>query len=214
MSSPSLRLHAIAHYDRSAKARWLLTELNVEFEERWLDREKREFESPEYLKLNPMGRVPTLELDGRPMFESSAICATIADLYLERGFAPALTAPERAEYQQWMYFAATTLDPMQSRIMIIEDIPAGELQKSKESALQTELSDAVRTLDQVLLKNDFLVANRFSAADICVSYHLNWLCLWPELEVCLQSSPSVLAYLERMKARPAAVRAKVFSYRG
>ncbi len=214
MANPRYRLHGIYPYDRSAKARWLLAELGISHEDRWLDRETREFEKPEYLALNPMGRIPVLEIDGQAMFESGAICSYLADRHFDKGLAPALDSPERAIYQQWMYFAASTLDPIQAKIMIIEDIPAGEVQKSKESEIQEELRDAMQALDRTLSRGDYLVGNRFTAADICVSYQALWLTLWPELESVMKLYPRVLAYIERMKSRPAAIQAKVFSYPG
>ena len=62
LKTPKIRIHALASFDRSAKLRWLLTELGVPFEVRTLSRDAKENESPDYLKLNPMGRVPTVEL--------------------------------------------------------------------------------------------------------------------------------------------------------
>lgn len=209
-----IRLYGFATFDRSAKVRWLLTEMGIAFEDRWLDNEKKEQESPAFLKLNPMGRIPVAEIGEQVMFESGAICAYLADLHLDKGMAPALTAPERADYQKWMYFASATVDAIQSRIMIIEDIPPGEVQKAKEKALQEELRDALAALDQALSKSSFLVGNRFSAADICVSYQLFWLRLWPELKTVMDSYPRVEAYLDRMVARPVAQSAKVFAYKG
>jgi glutathione S-transferase len=211
---PKPRLYSLTSYDRCAKARWLLTELGVDFESRQLDREKREYESPEFLKLNPMGQVPVLEMDDQAIFESGAICAYLGDLYADRGIAPALNAPERAEYQQWMYFASSTLDVFQVRIMVIEDIPPGEVQAAKLSALQSHLRDALAALDRALTKSAFLVGNRFTVADIGVSYHLYWLKLWPELDVVMQDFHRVTAYVERMKSMPSAVKADVFSYEG
>ncbi|MGZ3698735.1 MAG: glutathione S-transferase family protein [Bdellovibrionota bacterium] len=209
-----IRLHSFASFDRSAKVRWLLTEMGLKFEERFLDRKKNEPESPAFLKLNPMGRVPVAEIGDQVMFESGAICAYLSDLHLDKGMAPALTAPERADYQKWMYFASATIDPIQSKIMIIEDIPPGEVQTKKEKAVQEELRDALAALDQVLSKNSFLVGNRFGAADICVSYQLFWLTLWPELKSVMETFPRVGAYLERLTSRPAVVSMKVFDYKG
>ena len=215
MKNPTLiRLYGILPYDRSAKARWLLTELGVPFENRWLDGEKKEHESPDFLRLTPFGRVPVLETDDMVMFESGAICAYLADRYLEQGMAPALSSPHRMEYQQWMYFAAATLDPFQIRIMVIEDIPPGEVQTTKQAALVEHLHDAMAALDATLAKNDYLVANRFSAADICVGYHLYWLTLWPELNSVIETFPRVKAYRERLAALPSARKADVFSYQG
>jgi glutathione S-transferase len=128
--------------------------------------------------------------------------------------APTLTSPDRAKYQQWLYFAASTMDAFQPRIMIIEDIPAGELRTEKEAPLLEEVRDVFSTLDQTLSKNSYLVANKFSAADICVSYGLYWCTLWPEFVAIMEKFPSVTSYLERMKKMPSAVEAQVFSYPG
>lgn len=209
-----IRLYGLASFDRGAKARWLLTEMGVKFEDHWLDRDKKEQESPAFLKLNPMGRVPVAEIGDQVLFESGAICAYLADLHLDKGMAPALSAPERAEYQKWMYFASATVDAIQGKIMIIEDIPPGEVHTAKEKALQEELRDSLEALDQVLSKSSFLVGNRFGAADICVSYQLFWLGLWPELKLVMDAFPRVGAYIDRMVARPVAQSAKVFNYKG
>ncbi len=209
-----IRLYGLVPYDRGGKARWLLTEMGVKFEDRWLDRDSKENEGPAFLKLNPMGRVPVAEVGDQVLFESGAICAYLADLHLDKGMAPAFSAPERADYMKWMYFASSTVDSIQSRIMVIEDIPPGEVHAAKEKALQDELRDGLEALDQVLSKDSFLVGNRFGAADICVSYHLFWLRLWPELNSVVDAFPRVGAYIDRMVTRPAAVSTKVVAYEG
>jgi glutathione S-transferase len=159
-----------------------------------------------------MGRVPAAEIGNQAIFESSAICSYLADQYLDKGLAPALSSSERAIYQQWMYFAASTIDPVVARIMIIEDIPAGELRTQKESALLEDLRDAMIGLNHTLSKDSYLVGNRFSAADICVSYHLYFCQLWPELDAVVQEFPNVVSYMKRMMERPAAIEAKVFTF--
>lgn len=207
-----IRLHGIVPYDRSAKVRWLLTELGLDFEDRWLNREDKEFDQPNFLRLNPMGRVPVLEIGDQVMFESGAICSYLADLHLEKEMAPQLSSPNRAEYQKWMYFSTSSLDLFQARIMAFEDIPQEDLLKTKEKALQSDLYDALEALNQVLSRNSYLVANRFSAADICVSYHLYWCGFWPELQTVIRQFPAITSYLDRLKTMPSAVQAQVFSY--
>lgn len=206
-----LRLYGITPYDRSAKVRWLLTELGLDFEMKYLDREKRENISPEYLRLNPMGRVPALQIDDKTMIESAAICTYLADQYSLGKMAPKLDSPERAEYLQWMYFATTTLDTFRTRVMIIEDIPQGELYTKKMSALQEDMQDALAALEGVLKNKSFLLG-RFTTADICMSYDLYWCTLWPELGQFFKNYPAVTAYIERMRAYPSAAKAEVFSY--
>jgi glutathione S-transferase len=153
-----------------------------------------------------------MEFEGKPMIESGALCAFLADRFPEKRFAPQLDSPLRAEYQQWMYFAASTLDPFQTRIMIIEDIPAGELYSQKFSQLIEEVGDAMETLNIALARSEFMCGQTFTAADICVSYHLFWLKLWPEFLSVMDKYPRVLSYLDRMTARPAASKSEVFSY--
>ena len=208
-STPNVRIHGFFPYDRGAKSRWLLTELNVSFETRWLDVDAGELDSPEYHKLNPMGRVPAMELDGRLYLESTGICATLADRF--PGLAPTLTSPDRAEYQQWMYFSTSTLDVFTTAIMIIEDIPAGELHTAKLDRLLEHVDDAFGALERTLSKNDYLVGNRFSAADICVSYGLTWMQLWPEFGAAFAKYPSIARYLARLGARPAAIESKALT---
>src|SRR4051812_44431862 len=113
-NQPQLKLYGLTSYDRSAKVRWTLTELGAEFENQFLNREKKENESPAFLKLNPMGRIPVLEVNNHAFFESGAICMYLGDLFSEKGLAPALTAPERPEYLQWIFFASAMLDTIQT----------------------------------------------------------------------------------------------------
>lgn len=210
--NPKIRIYSLVSFDRSAKIRWLLSELGVPFEVRTLSRDKKENETEEYLKLNPMGRVPTIEIDDLVMFESGAICTHLSDLFSDRGIIPKPGTPDRAKYEQWMYFAHSFLDTIQAKIMIIEDIPPGEYQKTKEAAAQADLEDACVALDHALAKDSFVVANRFSAADICLGYHLYFLRMWPELDHVIQKHPKVIAYLERLKKMPSAVESEAFSY--
>lgn len=212
MTKDLLRLHVLGTYDRGAKVTWLLTELGVPFERRVVPR--NEIDKPEYLKINPMGRVPVLQIGDQYMFESGAICTYLADLYPEKGLAPELSSPDRPAYLQWMHFAQATLDTQQARIMVIEDIPTGEVHEKKLMALQSDVRDAMETLDRALANGDgsFLVGRRLSAADIAISYHLYWLRMWPELDSQIQPYPRVTDYLDRMKQHPSAIAANVFSY--
>lgn len=213
MSNPhKIRVYSLVPFDRSAKIRWLLTELGVPFEERKLNRDAKEHETPEYLKLNPLGRVPAIEIDDLVLFESGAICTHLSDLYSDRGIIPKSGTPDRGRYEQWMHFAHNFLDTMQAKIMIIEDIPAGEYQKTKEAGVQSDLEDACVALERVLAKDSFVVADRFSAADICLGYHLYFLRMWPELDQVIAKHPKVVAYVDRLKKMPSAVKADVFSF--
>lgn len=211
----NIKLYSVFTYDRSAKPRWLLEELGVPYQDHWLKRE--ELESPEYLRINPMGRVPTLEIDGRRMIESDAICAYLADRFAAkdgRKLAPAPESPERMEYLQWMSFVGGAVQALQTRIQIVEDIPPGELYDTKFKSIQGDLRDVGAMLSIPLERSPTLLASGFSAADACLGYHLYFLYMWPELSSILADFPHVGAYLARLKQRPAAIRAQAFSYEG
>jgi glutathione S-transferase len=211
-STPSIKLYSMTPYDRGAKARWLLTEMGIPFETHLLDREKKENEAPAYLKINPMGRVPSIEIDGQSFFESAAICEYLCDRFADKGLAPQPGSPDRGRYLQWMYFVSSMLDTAQTRIMIIEDIPPGEIYDAKLGKLQEDIRDAFHTINLALSYGPYLMGSRFTAADACAGYHLYFLRMWPELDGVLQDFPRVIEYLERLKAMPSAVKSQAFSF--
>lgn len=205
-----ISLYGGSNYDRSGKIRWLLEELGIKPDNQWLDVKNGDLESGPYLKVNPLGRIPAVTLDGVPMIESGAIATYLADRHLEKGLAPALSASDRKDYLQWMYFAVS-VDSFASRILIIEEIPAGEVLDQKMKSLLSEVRDHIEFLGNALKGKDYLLGN-FSAADICVGYHLYFASLWPELNDIIESNPNVSAYLKQLKGRDAAQKVKVFTY--
>src|SRR5213075_446285 len=90
---------------------WLLLELDVSHRLEKVDLDGGEQRSEAYLKLNPNGRVPTLVVDGRPMYECAALMLLLADRHREAALAPNDEAPERESYCQWMVHLANTLQP-------------------------------------------------------------------------------------------------------
>ena len=74
---------------------WLLLELGVEFDARRVDLDAGEQRNPEYLKLNPNGRVPTLIVDGAPVYEVAALLMLLAERHPQPSFAPAVGSRER-----------------------------------------------------------------------------------------------------------------------
>lgn len=104
--------------------------------------------------------------------------------------------------------SSATIDSIQWRMEIVEDIPQGAVQSEKGKKLQDELRDALEAIDQTLAKSYCLVGTHFSTAEICVSYQLYWLRFSPELKSVMDTFPRVGAYIDRMFGRPAAETAK------
>ena len=179
---------------------WLLIELGVEHELRMLDFDKREQKSPEYLKLNPQGRVPTLLIDGQVLTESAAIAMHLADLYPQAGLAPAIGTPERAAYYRWMFFGAYTLMPAY-RGWFYPDEPAGaeNIDKVKASSRAALESAWQQVSDHLEANGPYLLGERRSAADFLFTMLMRWSRNMP----CPTDRwPALHAYATRMKALP------------
>ncbi len=95
---------------RSARCRWLLQELNVPFEGIKVQLSQGEHKKPEFLKINPYGRVPVLVDGDLVLSESIAICLYLADKYADKKLIPPPGTPERAKHDQWLLFCATELE--------------------------------------------------------------------------------------------------------
>mgnify|MGYP000623779462 CR=1 FL=1 len=87
----------------------LLEEIGVPYELILVDRDKNAQRSPQYLKLNPNGRIPTLVDGDLVLFEAAAICLHLADRHPEAALAPALGTPARAEFYKWLIYLTNTL---------------------------------------------------------------------------------------------------------
>ncbi len=115
---------------------WLLIDLELPHRLHALDFDKREQKSPDYLKLNPAGVVPTLVIDdGPPLCEAAAIALHLGELVPARELVPALATPARAQCYRWMFFLANTLQPAY-RAWFYPTEPAGEanVEASKREA--------------------------------------------------------------------------------
>lgn len=90
---------------------WMLFELNTPFTAQLVDIKSGNQRSPDYLSLNPVGRVPTLIVDGKPVTESTAILMLLAERHPESGLAPKPDTPERAKWLELMIYLANTVLP-------------------------------------------------------------------------------------------------------
>lgn len=189
---------------RAVRPRWLLEEMGVDYD---LVRVTMAMSrSSEYTKLHPHGKVPIL-VDGKvTIFESAAICAYLADKYCDKGFAPNLESSARGHYYQWLFHSALTLEAPVEQYMfhVLPGLPEKVLPKSAQVRVSPE--EAQQWFDKVcepfnehLNENDYLVENRFTAADVVTGGVLLWAL---KLGMLKQESP-VKAYLSRLMERPA-----------
>lgn len=187
---------------RSIRARWILQELAVDFEAITVDLQKREHWSPEFLELNPAGKVPVLIDDDLVLTESVAIVLYLAEKYADHGFIP--TDPQqRADFYRWILFAVTELEQPLWRIARHTSLYAERERLPADVTLaRREFLTMAAVLEEHMKGRTYVVGERVSAADFIVAYTLDW---GSEAQL-IGEYPNLRAYLERMYARPRAPR--------
>lgn len=169
-------------FSRAAIVKWYLEELSVPFEFVLLDMQNGEHKKPEFLAINPMGKVPAIVDGDFQLWESGAIL-----LYLAQKYGNLPDSPEyKATLAQWVLFANATLGP---GVFV-------QANRDREMpALMTGLSS-------ILEKQPFLLGQDFSVADVAVGSMLAYIPIMLK-EVDLTPYPAVLDYMKRMTERPA-----------
>ena len=186
---------------RSTRPRWMLEELGVPHELIHLDPSKGETRSDEHTTRHPLQHVPVLETRDGSVFESAAIVLHLADLHPEKKLLGPMGSHARALAYQWLFFAMTELEPPCIEFTLLKK--AGKLDSPEAHALREKFSLAIRPLERRFSANDHLIGDEFSAGDVVVGAVLSW----AHMLGLVSDAPHVLAYLERIKARPAFKRA-------
>ena len=182
---------------RGQVARWMLEETGQAYSTVMMEFGKA-MHAPEYLALNPMGKVPTLRHGSRVITETAAICAYLADAFPEAGLAPALD--KRADYYRWLFFAAGPVEQAVTHHYLRFD-PEGD-QRSMVGYGHYEL--AIDTLEYAVSQNQYLAEDTFSAADVYVGSMLDWGMMFGTIK----SRPAFEHYVARLRKRPAYKMAK------
>jgi glutathione S-transferase len=190
---------------RSTRPRWMLEELGIPHEIARLDPRKGETRTPEYLKLNPLGHVPTLVDGGFVLFESAAICMHLADQHPEKGLAPKPGTPERAHYYQWIFFGMTELEPALLQVMMhTRFLPEDQRDPKQAQDGKERYAKAAQVIEDHLLTHTNLCGADFTAADVVMTSIFAWANF---MDLIDERVPNVAAYMQRNLDRPAAKRA-------
>jgi glutathione S-transferase len=194
-----MRLYEFAP-TRSIRARWILQELGIAFQAVSVDLPAREHCGPEFLELNPAGKVPVLVDGDLVLNESAAIVMYLAEKYPDRGFIP--TDPQlRADTYRWILFTVTELEQPLWRISKHTAIfPEQERIPADVVLARREFLPMAAVLENHMQGRAYVVGERVTAADFIVAYTLDW----ADLVQLLGECPNLRSYLERMYARPRA----------
>jgi glutathione S-transferase len=187
-------------FTRDCRPRWLLDELGVPYEKIQVDIFAGEGRNAEYLAINPTGKVPLLEDGGAVIFESGAIVAYLADRYGIPRLCPDLSSPARAEYLQWIFFGAVSVEPPAVRLLANAHIfPHQEGAAERAAQALKDLAAPAKVLEGALASRPYILGDAFSAADIMIGSSL----VWADLGRGLGDYPTLKAYLGRLEQRPA-----------
>lgn len=177
---------------RGRIAHWMLEEVGASYETKILKWETLDQKSPEYLKINPMGKVPSLVHKDVVITENAAICAYLADVFPKSKMAPEINDPQRGSYYRWLFFAASLLEPA----MLDKTNPRpGDLKSSQLG--HGSYNDVVTTLEKAVAKG-YLVGDHFTAADLYMASNLEWFIFTKALE----AKPVFTSYIKLCQDRP------------
>src|SRR5580692_8624173 len=185
---------------RSIRALWTLRELGVEFEFVQVDLIQGEHRRPEFLALNPAGKLPVLVDGDFVLTESVAIVLYLAEKYADKGLLPA-TLEARAQVHQWLLFTATELEQPLWRIARHSAIYPEEKRLPDEVALaRQDFGNMATVMESHMKRRPFLVGDSVTVADFVAAYTLDWA---NEVHL-LDAAPQLRGYMERMYTRPMA----------
>lgn len=183
---------------RSLRALWLLEELGLTYSLTPLSLRRGDQKRPEMLALNPMGKVPVVTVDGHAVWETPAIIAHLCDLAPEAGLAPKIGTPARADFYRWLSFGVAVMEPAFMDELKQREVDPGQVGWGDFASMKAALASG-------LTAGDWILGDRFSGADICVGGNLAWFSGWAR--AAFADLPNLDAYVARLDARPARIRA-------
>lgn len=199
-------MNALTYYtnpqSRGRIAHWMMEELGEPYDTVWLEY-GTSMKAPDYLAINPMGKVPALR-DGQVVVtEAAAICAYLADRFPDKGLAPPLGSAARAAYFRWMFFTANPLEMATTAKALGWAVPEGRSVMVGFGSYEHTM-DALET---ALRPGPHVCGEPFTAADVVLGSALIWGLMFGSID----KRPVFEAYVARLRQRPALQRANALN---
>ncbi len=184
---------------RARIVRWMLEEVGEPYQTKILEF-GHSMKGPDYLGINPMGKVPAIRHGQTIVTEAAAICAYLADAFPAAGLAPPSGSRERGPYYRWLFFAA---GPVESAVM---DKALGfEIPVEREGMVgYGNIERALAAVEGALYRTEYIAGDRFTAADVYVGSQIGWGMMFRGID----KRPAFERYWALLSARPAYIRAK------
>jgi glutathione S-transferase len=184
-------------FSRAATVVWMLEEIGVEHELRYVDMMAGAQKSPEFVALNPMGKLPVLTDGSAVVTEVAAIGLYLADRYSHGKLAPRVDDPARGTYMRWSLFAPSVIEPGSMAKMSGWSFKDGQAGWGSYEAMLAAMESAIAG-------RQFLLGETFSMADMIFGGTLRFMLAFKMIE----PRPAFTAYAERLSARPGLKRAE------
>jgi len=177
-----------------------LKEIGAPYELVEIDLEAGQQRSPEYLRINPQGKVPTLLIDGKPFTESAALMMILAERHPQSNLAPASGTLARAEWYELIVTMANNLGNNFRLWFYPSDIGSTHEDSALRGAIQQRIEAMWATLDARLADNGpYLLGETFSGADLMLTMYMRWSRNMPRPATAW---PALQKYADMMRARP------------
>ncbi len=177
-----------------------LAELGLPYERVKIDIRAGEQHAPDYLALNPNGKVPTLTVDGAPMFEALAIQLWLGHTYgVERGLWPADGTPEHLQALSWCSWAYVTYGAVLVRLQLATQGEPALRSEAQARAATQGLDELLAVLDARLARQAWMLGEHYSLVDLLVASVLGYSVY---LGAPVARHAHVQAWLGRVQARP------------
>jgi glutathione S-transferase len=184
---------------RSSVVLWMLEEIGEPYDIKLLSLQKEENRKPDYLAINPMGKVPALKHGDTVITELAAICTYLADEFPAKKLNVPIGTPQRGAYLKWLFFGPGCLEPA------VIDRAAPRKEEPRRAMLgYGDFDTTMNTIAAAVAKGPWLMGEQFTAADVVIGSNIRWATIFK----LIPERSEFAAYSQRIAARPAAQRAE------
>lgn len=184
---------------RSSAVLWMLEELGQPYELKLLSLKQGDNLKPDYLAINPMGKVPALKHGGTMITEAAAICTYLADEFPNAKLNIPIGTPRRGVYLKWLFFGPSCIEPS------VIDRAAPRKEEARRGILgYGDFDTVMNVVAKAVEKGPWLMDEQFTAADVIVGANIRFGMMFK----MIPERKEFTDYAARIAARPAAQRAQ------
>ena len=184
---------------RSSIVLWMLEELGQPYDVKLVTLSAGDNMKPDYLAINPMGKVPALKHGDTVITEAAAICTYLADEFPGAKLNIPVGTPRRGIYLKWLFFGPSCIEPA------VIDRAAPRKEEARRGMLgYGDFDSVMNVVAQAVAKGPWLMGEQFTAADVIIGAQIRWGMMFK----MIPPRQEFLDYAARIAARPAAQRAE------